>query len=82
MKAITRRLCLALVTMGMLGVVGCGDENASEGAKAGQKLGDPGKPDPKGLPSQTITQPKTEAERGAMGAQGSQVQQSKKPAAK
>jgi hypothetical protein len=77
-KALTRRLCLALVAMGMLSVVGCGPDNASEGEAASKKLGDPGKPDPKGLPTETISQPKTEAERGKQGPGGSVLQQGKK----
>jgi hypothetical protein len=79
-KTISRRLCLALVTMGMLGVMGCGEDNESAGAKASEKLGDAGTADAKGLPAETITQPKTEAERGKMGAQGSQIMQGKKDA--
>ncbi len=79
MRVFTRRLCLALVTMGMLGVVGCGADNASEGEAASKKLGDPGKADPKGLPSETISAPKTEAERGKQGPGGSVLQQTKKP---
>ena len=45
MKAFTLMLCFAFVTMGLLGVTGCGADNESEGAKASKKLGDPGKAD-------------------------------------
>jgi hypothetical protein len=77
-KAFTRGLWLAIVAMGMLGVVGCGADNASEGEVASKKLGDPGKPDPKGLPSEGIAQPKTEADRAAQGPGGSSLQLQKK----
>jgi hypothetical protein len=82
-KAFTRGLCVAFVMLGMVGVVGCGPDNASEGQAASKKLGDPGNPDPKGLPSQTITPPSSEADRATQeGPGGSILQQSKKPKAK
>jgi hypothetical protein len=62
-KAFTRKLCLAFVTMGMLGVTGCGPDNEAEGQKASAKLGDPGKADPKSLPETKIVPPKSNAER-------------------
>jgi hypothetical protein len=82
-KAFTRGLWLALLTMGMLGAGGCGPDNASEGEAASKKLGEPGTPDPKGLPSQTITPPTSEADRATQeGPGGSILQQSKKPKAR
>jgi hypothetical protein len=45
-KAFIRAFCLALVTVGMLGVTGCGPDNETEGQKLGKSLGDPGAPDP------------------------------------
>jgi hypothetical protein len=78
-KAFTRILCLAFVAMGMLGVTGCGEDNATEGAKQAAKEKNPGAPDPKGLPGQTVTPPKDNAGRNTMGPQGSQIMQGKKP---
>jgi len=77
-KAFTRALCVAFVMMGMLGVMGCGPDNESEGAKASQKLGDPGKPVNEPTEAQkAVTLPRTNAERSKMGPQGSILQQSK-----
>jgi hypothetical protein len=69
--------------LGMVGVVGCGSDNAAEGAAASKKLGEPGTPDPKGMPSQTITPPSSETDRATQeGPGGSILQQSKKHKAK
>ncbi len=78
MKAFTRILCVAFVAMGMLGVTGCGEDNATEGEKAAAKEKNPGAPDPKGLPGKTVTPPKDNAGRNALGPTGSQIMQSKK----
>jgi hypothetical protein len=77
-KAFTRRLCLAFVTMGMLAVTGCGPDNESAGVDASKKLGDPGKADPKGLPENKVTPPSDNASRAAQGPQGS-INQLAKP---
>jgi len=45
--------------MGLFGVTGCGADNEADGKAAGQKLGDPGKPDPTATPIQGATPPKT-----------------------
>ncbi len=68
MKSFTRRLCLALVTMGMLAVTGCGPDNESAGVDANKKLGDSGKADPNALPKEKIVPPKSNDQRkpGAM----------------
>ena len=42
MKAFTHVLCSAFLTIGLLGVVGCGPDNEAEGTKASKSLGDPG----------------------------------------
>jgi hypothetical protein len=85
-KAFSRKLCLAFVTIGMLGVTGCGPDNEAEGQKLSSKLGDPGKPDPKSLPDKPIVQPKSNADRtNMMKPQGSSLNMGKdkgKPAAK
>ena len=47
MKAFIRTFCLALVTVGMLGVMGSGPDNETEVQKLGKSLGNPGAPDPK-----------------------------------
>ncbi len=72
MKAFTRKLCLALVTMGLLGVTGCGADNEADGKAASQKLGDAGKPDPNAKVVQGTTPPKTNEGRTALGPQGTQ----------
>jgi hypothetical protein len=35
-------LCVALMTVGMLGVAGCGTENEKEGEQLSKSMGDPG----------------------------------------
>jgi hypothetical protein len=51
-KAFTRGLCLAFVT---LGVTGCGADNETEAEKLSKTMGDPGAPNPKAI-STDITQ--------------------------
>ena len=75
MKAFTRALCLATVMMGMLGVIGCGPDNETEGQKASKSLGDSG-PAKEGS-GKAIVVPKTNEGRAALGAQGSITQQGK-----
>jgi hypothetical protein len=43
-KALIRAFCLALMTVGLLGLAGCGPDNEAEGQKVGKTLGDPGAP--------------------------------------
>jgi len=62
-KAFLRRLCLAFVAIGMLGVAGCGADNESEATKANAKLGKADAPDPNSLPKETIVVPKSNADR-------------------
>jgi hypothetical protein len=54
-KALIRAFCLALVTVGTLGLAGCGPDNEAEGQKLGKTLGDAGAPAP-GTKSE-VTQP-------------------------
>jgi len=35
----------------MLGVLGCGPDNETEADRLAKSIGDPGKPDPKGVPA-------------------------------
>jgi hypothetical protein len=46
-KAFTRGLCAAVVSVGMVGVAGCGTDNEAEGQKLGQAAGNPGPENPK-----------------------------------
>jgi hypothetical protein len=62
-KAFSRKMGLAFVTIGMLGVTGCGADNESEGAKANANLGKATAPDPNALPKEKIVPPKTNNER-------------------
>jgi hypothetical protein len=62
-KAFTRKLGLAFVAIGMLGVTGCGADNESEGAKANTNLGKATAPDPNALPKETIVPPKSNNDR-------------------
>ncbi len=55
MKWFMRGLSASLLCVGMLGVLGCGPDNESEADRLAKTIGDPGKPDPKGVP--TTTQP-------------------------
>ena len=48
MKVFNRRLFSALVTVGMLGVVGCGPDNEAEGQKLARQAGRPRKVDGQG----------------------------------
>jgi hypothetical protein len=45
-KAFTRGLSAVVVSVGLLGVVGCGPENEAEGVKLGKAAGDPGAANP------------------------------------
>jgi hypothetical protein len=65
-KAFSRKLCFAFVTMGMLSVTGCGPDNEAEGKKLSTKLGDPGKADLKDAPAEPAAQPKSNADRTNM----------------
>ena len=46
MKTLTRGLGLALVSLGMLSVTGCGPDNETEAQNAAKVAGDPGAPNP------------------------------------
>jgi len=82
-KAFIRAFCLALVTVGVLGVTGCGPDNETEVQKLAPKVGDPGKPNAGSMPEKTEAPPKTAAERAKRGPQGGQkaLQQSGYPGA-
>jgi len=69
-KAFIRSFCLALVTVGVLGVTGCGPDNETEAQKLAPKIGDPGKPAAGTTTDKPVAQPKTNAERAGRGPQG------------
>jgi hypothetical protein len=48
-KFLTRGLVLFVLSLGMLVVVGCGNDNEAEGEKLAKTAGDPGAPDPKAV---------------------------------
>jgi hypothetical protein len=48
-KFFTRGLVVFVLGLGMLGMVGCGADNESEGQQLAKSAGDPGKPDPKAV---------------------------------
>jgi hypothetical protein len=50
-KAFTRGLCWALVSLSLIGMTGCGSDNESEAEKLSKEMGDPGAANPKGLPA-------------------------------
>jgi hypothetical protein len=50
-KSFTRGLSVALFSLTLLGLAGCGPDNETEAEKLAKTAGDPGKPDPKGIPT-------------------------------
>ncbi len=84
MKAFTRKLCLAFVTMGMLVVTGCGPDNETEGKNASAKLGDAGKANEKAAPIQGAKPPSDNEGRTKIGPTGTmnQFKDKMKPADK
>jgi len=63
-KALTRGLGLGVVTLGMLGVTGCGPDNEAEGQKLAKTAGDPGAPNPKAHAEDTLPPATTREEAG------------------
>jgi len=61
-KWFMRGLSAPLLCLGMLGVLGCGADNETEADKLAKTAGDPGKPDPKGVPATIEASPKTQKE--------------------
>jgi hypothetical protein len=59
-KAFTRGLGLAVVTLAMLAVAGCGPDNDTEANKLAKTAGDPGAPNPKAVNPTTETQVTTQ----------------------
>ena len=62
MKWFMRGLSASLLLAGMAGVVGCETDNQTEADRLAKTIGDPGKPDPKGIPSTTQPAAKTQEE--------------------
>jgi hypothetical protein len=50
-KWFIRGLSAPLVCVSMLGVLGCEADNQTEADRLAKTIGDPGKPDPKGIPA-------------------------------
>jgi hypothetical protein len=59
----TRGLSIALCGVGLLGVVGCGEDNQTEAQKLAKTAGDPGPANPKSIPTQASAGSGTEADR-------------------
>jgi len=57
-----RGVIASLLCAGILGVLGCGPDNETEGDRLKKTIGDPGKPDPKGVPATVEPPPKNQAE--------------------
>jgi hypothetical protein len=55
-------MTVLLLAVGTLGVLGCGADNDSEANQLAKTIGDPGKPDAKGMPKTQEAQPKTQEE--------------------
>ncbi|MGO9470908.1 MAG: hypothetical protein ACLQIB_13840 [Isosphaeraceae bacterium] len=51
MKWFIRGLSASLLCVGIVGVLGCGPDNDTEANRLAKSIGDPGKPDPKGVPA-------------------------------
>lgn len=62
MKWIMRGLTIALLCVGTFGALGCEASNETEADRLTKTAGDPGKPDPKGLPKETQPPAKTQQE--------------------
>ena len=62
MKWFMRGLSAPLLCVGMLGVLGCGPDNETEADRLAKTIGDPGKPDPKGVPATTQPTPTSREE--------------------
>jgi hypothetical protein len=60
-KMFTCGLWAALVTLSMIGVTGCA-ENEAEADKLAKTIGSPGEMNPKAIPTETQPAPKTQAE--------------------
>lgn len=61
MKTFTRGLFAALVTLTMIGMTGCAD-NEGEATKLSKGIGDPGPVNPKAIPTETQPAPQTQAD--------------------
>ncbi len=62
MKWFMRGLSASLLCVGMLGVLGCGPDNDTEADRLAKTIGDPGKPNPKGIPTTTLEPAGTQEE--------------------
>jgi hypothetical protein len=57
-----RGLAGLVLCVATFGVVGCGPDNDSEANSLAKTIGDPGKPDPKGVPQTQEAPPKSQEE--------------------
>ena len=62
MKWFMRGLTVVLLCVGGLSVLGCGTDNDTEATQLAKSIGDPGKPDPKGLPQKVEAPPQSQEE--------------------
>jgi len=63
-KFFTRGLVLLVLSLGVVVVAGCGTNNEDEGKKLAKTAGDPGPPNPAGIPTTKQTAPATQEDRG------------------
>jgi hypothetical protein len=61
-KWFMRGLSVPLLCVGLLGVLGCGPDNETEANRLAKSIGDPGKPDAKGVPTKLQPAPTTQEE--------------------
>jgi len=59
-KCFMRGLGASLLCMFLLGVLGCGPDNETEAQRLTKSIGDPGAPDPKGVPAVKDAAPPTD----------------------
>jgi hypothetical protein len=57
-----RGLTVVLLCVGALSVPGCGPDNDTEATQLAKSIGDPGKPDAKGVPKTVETPPQSQQE--------------------
>ena len=62
MKWFMRGLIAPVFCVGMLGVLGCETDNQTEADRLAKTIGDPGKPDAKGVPTTVAPPPKSQKE--------------------
>jgi hypothetical protein len=66
---------VALLTLSLFGVTGCGSDNEAEANKLAKTAGDPGPPNPKGIPKESVAPTASGVEAFAQQGQAAQRQQ-------